>query len=327
MTQQLVLHIGLHKTGSSALQAYFGRHRWLLRRLGIFYPRPFSGTSRVHRDLRSAAVWEGRAADGESHPEIGPFDDLLERYIETIKASRAPLTILSCESWSAVENFHAPRLAPFGRHFEVRVVVFVRRPDLFLESFYRQRIRAQREREVRCFEDYVAGPGKAAIGMRAKALGWWAEAFGPERVTAIPYEPLRPGFDLFARFCDAAGVPRGLARRLPGRTWRANPSISREQAETIRRINLEGHWLTRPEVARVRKLMPGGHAAYWGEARRAEVLAAAAEDMEAVRRRYVRDGRARLFPDPPEPRAAQEQDWDGRLDPATERRVRAAIGI
>ena len=38
MKPRLVIHIGMHKTGSSSIQHYLSRNRRLLRLFGLLYP-------------------------------------------------------------------------------------------------------------------------------------------------------------------------------------------------------------------------------------------------------------------------------------------------
>jgi hypothetical protein len=139
MRQTLILHIGTHKTGSTTIQNYLYYNRLWLRHLGVFYPRPLNGRlfyTSNHSDLRDTALSEGKQRGAQIHPQFGSHDALLGRYIRTIKEVRRPLNILSAEGWSSHLNRYARRLAPLTQHFDVKVIVFMRRPDYWIEKFY-----------------------------------------------------------------------------------------------------------------------------------------------------------------------------------------------
>ena len=38
MFDKIILHVGLHKTGTTSLQSYFGKNRKELKSLGVLYP-------------------------------------------------------------------------------------------------------------------------------------------------------------------------------------------------------------------------------------------------------------------------------------------------
>ena len=299
MRQRLILHIGTHKTGSTTIQNYFYFNRLWLRFLGVHYPLPVKGPLffvNNHSDLRDTARLEEHPRAPRQHPALGSHDMLLGRYVNAIREVGAPVAILSAEGWSSDLNRYAHRLKPLQNRFDVQVVAFMRRPDHWAEAFYRQRVANLSHRETTPFADFVRQPPmQSYLFDRASHLAWWADAFGAENVTIIPYEPAVPGFDLIARFCDAAGLPRGIVRHLLFRRARANPTLSRAQAERLRQANERGQHPVRP-----RRSHATGEASYFTEAERAALLVRAAPDMAKIVTRYVRDGRTEMFPAEPE---------------------------
>ncbi len=310
MRQRLILHIGTHRTGSTSLQTWLWLNRPVLRLLGVHYPRavvPDAFRGARHGDLRLAARTEAR--QGTPDPITGPFDALLDRYIDDITHSGAPAAILSCEGWSVQDNHHAPRLARLAERFDVQVVAFYRRPDHWVESFYRLRMRLAKHQELRSFETFLSRPQQIALTtQRHVMLGWWAEAFGAEKITVIPYEPLVPGFNLvraFLKACNLRGRTLDVLSRLP---LRRNPSLSREAAEALRRARLSGLSPDTADLRRLRRLLPEQGGVYLGQSSRAALLDAASGDMAAILP-MVRDRRMDLFPERPERLAIQPDDW------------------
>jgi len=302
--QKLVLHIGCHKTGSTAIQNYLFYNRLWLKHFGVYYPKPIHGASLLssnHSDLRDAARAEGQMRSPHIHPRTGPFSKLLDTYIRRIIRADAPLTVLSCEGWSAQMNMFAHRMAPLAEYFDVKVVAVMRRPDYFIESLYRQRIANIEHLETRAFPEFIRTPTmRRAIFDRTSIFGWWGSIFGDENINVIPYEPARPGFDLMDRFFTAAEMPVGAARHLPMRNNRANRSLGPGGVELIRLHHKYGLPVSRSLVRKLRHKSPGGRCSYLTAADRLLLLAAAAPDMQAISNRYVQDGRNMLFPEDPE---------------------------
>ena len=318
MRQKLVIHIGAHKTGSTTIQNYLYFNRLWLPVFGVFYPKPVNGPlfyANNHSDLRDTARSEGQRRNPHIHRAYGRFDDLLKTYIDTIRARNKPVNILSCEGWSANLNLYANRMIRLRDHFDVSVVAFVRRPDYWIESLYRQRVVNFQHQESRSFEEFAGLKSmETAIYDRARILGWWGKAFGHDNVTALPYEPAADGFDLIGRFFDAAGIADGRVRRLILRKARANPSMSAAQIEIIRLLHKHGHQVDTKLLRQLRRRVQGGATGYLSPADRTLLLARAAPDMQAVCDIYVKDGRHELFPRDPE-HASNADTWDRRSDP------------
>ena len=239
MRRRLILHIGPHKTGTSALQRHLALNRRALAARGVAYPRPIRPVGplgSVHRDLAEPGDEAERAA-------------LIAAYGARIADSGAATTILSAEGLGAGNRDHAAALAPLGDGADVRVVVYIRRIDLFLESLYRQMIRNQVSMERREFRPFANWRLKRGQADRVALLERWERVFGPGAVVAVPYEPAVPGFDVIDRFAAAAGLEAQMAglrrwHRLP-----VNRSLSRSQAEFIRRMNNDGARLSRTQIA------------------------------------------------------------------------------
>ena len=76
MKRRIVLHIGLERTGTSALQRFLSRNRAALRLMGVRYPRPVQGPTEKHHDLVEAIAAE---ASGAPNPDLGPAEALIMR--------------------------------------------------------------------------------------------------------------------------------------------------------------------------------------------------------------------------------------------------------
>ncbi|MEM8752760.1 MAG: hypothetical protein AAGF90_07270 [Pseudomonadota bacterium] len=218
MTRRLILHIGMHKTGATSIQRFLSRNRLALRALGVLYPRTRGADGRrepKHNALFHAISHE--ADHGAPHPRLGPSAEVVDALSRRIEGSRAGVAVLSAEGLSGERPVFARALAPLAGRFETRVVVFLRRPDRWVESFYRQMVMSDEAREWRSLSAFVAAPETQAHLDYAAILGWWAEAFGTAALRVGRFAPESDARTPTELFLKAAGLPEGLARLPYGR--------------------------------------------------------------------------------------------------------------
>jgi hypothetical protein len=146
---QLILHIGTHKTGTSALQDCLRRNEQLLADKGIHYARikPYSNSNRLGSLIANRRGAEVRA--------------FVDRHLEKASTLGANTLVISAESlyamtiffhkfngrqdhdyWTseseAIEFLH--RVFPLD--VTTRLIVFFRRQDYFLESVYQEVVKS-----------------------------------------------------------------------------------------------------------------------------------------------------------------------------------------
>ncbi len=260
----LILHIGMHKTGSSALQRFFRVNRLALWLAGVSYPEARAPDGRAlpkQNDLFLALSHE--RDHGRPHAAYGPSAALVARLG---KLARRRRVLVSAEGLSGEWPGFAAAFAPLRGL--ARVVVFVRAQADWAPSFYRQLALRGDPPERRPFEAWMDDPATRAHLDYAAILGWWGDALGDEAVRVVPYPPAE---GLVPSFLAAAGLPAGLAW-LPRARARVNvgPGDAAFAAAT---------GLAPP------RLPPG---------RAAALRAACADGNEALRRRF-RPDLTRLF--------------------------------
>lgn len=220
--KRLVVHIGMHKTGSSAIQHFLSRNRLLLRASGVLYPEsigPDGERQPKHNALFAAISHE--ADFGAPHPMLGSSRDLVARMTERIRASGARMAILSAEGFSGEKPAFARALAPLAGEFDVRIVVFLRRPDEWLASFHRQMIMSRSVRETRSLTAFAEAPSTRTHLDYPLMLTWWAEAFGGDALRIARYD--QGELNVVRRFLSLAQAPRVLSFA-PGARVRRNLS-------------------------------------------------------------------------------------------------------
>ena len=127
--KSIVIHAGLPKTGTSAVQAFFITHTEKLARAGIFYPE--------HRvDKNGISAGNAGALLERSGPLFVASAREIARTLEDFEASGCHTLLLSSEAFLPELPEIAELLPP-----RARFVLYVRDPLAFLESDYNQRVK------------------------------------------------------------------------------------------------------------------------------------------------------------------------------------------
>ncbi len=277
----LFLHIGTHKTGTSALQTFLTRRGADLDRCGVHYVRAGLGQGIAHHSLSWAvrgqyigenAVWDEARAEIAAH-----------RHMPTAMSSEA--------FWFTDPEKLQPELKDAG---PIRIVAYLRRQDRYLQSLYKQAVTGGRPQS---FEDWYARTGKR--GDYLSIVRRWAEVFGPENIMLRPYDRAGGRIDVTEDFFSAVGVD--VASLLAQRKRQShNPSPRLELLELYRAVNQSGIELPRDKL-----FWPvmGGHQEYHRSAdildyeRSAQLLKDFADSNAALEREFNRDPSTPLFPE------------------------------
>ena len=239
MKKRLILHIGMHKTGSTSIQRFFSRNRRLLGLLGLCYPISIGPDGRrqpKHNAIFSAISHE--ADFGAAHPALGPSANLIDSVAEEIARAPGRTAVMSAEGFSGERPVFAQALAPLARRFDVTIVMFVRRQDLWVESFYKQMVQSREVRLADPFAAFLSRPETAAHMDYATIAAWWADAFSG-RIVVSPFEPDIDATTPLSLFLRAADLSPRLAWA-PYARARENPSPPTALIEQIRQANADG---------------------------------------------------------------------------------------
>jgi hypothetical protein len=139
LKMKLIAHIGLPKTGTSAIQKFLWENRKsLLKKYGVLYPE--SGSFNV--SIYSYKAHYKIAFCFDIFEEKGLFfqkDEILSSLIDEIRQVMPEVVILSCETFSLIkkpeEFFESLRKFDFKEFY---LVLYIRRQDLWFESSYKQ---------------------------------------------------------------------------------------------------------------------------------------------------------------------------------------------
>lgn len=173
--RKLILHVGVHRTGTTSTQEFMRQNFPVLLNKGVLYPFGVKRHDRMVQRLISGEVpadvlardLERRAA---SHPQS----------VDTV--------VLSDEDMSLIRDFGV--FAALKDTFDVKILVSLRRQDLWLESWYLQNVKWQWNPALAhlTFEEFFARRAEFFWIDYAARFAHFEEVFGAGCVLAGVFE-------------------------------------------------------------------------------------------------------------------------------------------
>ncbi|MDF1606185.1 hypothetical protein [Nocardioides sp. YIM 152315] len=228
-----LVHIGPHKTGSTAVQVAFHEARGELAAHGVHY----AGSGRRPR-LAGRSIGLGRST---ARPPMKHW----KRLAAEVAAAGDQRVCISSEDFGRATEEQRRRIVDDLGGARVHVVAVVRRFDSYLPSQWQERVKSGVTLSWEEWLRVVLDPAGAESGgyewenvWRAhdvhRLLGDWTDVVGPERVTLI----VNDGIDrelLPRTFERLLGLPDGVLAPDPSRS---NPSLSWAEVELVRAAHL-----------------------------------------------------------------------------------------
>ena len=233
----IVIHIGINKTGTSSLQFACSENHEALSASGILYPKIGQGYSahhgiafEIHRDEK-----KNRPGDRWGALESGWLDRLEEM------AKGHDVVVLSSEAFHSLGN--PARVAEFFAGHRVSVVVYLREHFGYVRSWYQQAVQGN---VVTCALSDFQGVRKAAL---CPVVDEWDAAFGEENVYPRAFDRSElVGGDIVTDFFSVAPIPSVDLSAFAKAEVRKNLSVSGNLLFFKRVAN---HILTRDEAIAV----------------------------------------------------------------------------
>jgi hypothetical protein len=221
----LFLHIGTPKTGTSALQWFFFQNRDLLKKVGITYPE-FGIVDDCHHRIGASF----------HHPDVRPsyiqYKDMLtlEEYADMIKAIDGDVLI---SSELIAHGDLASKLRAAIGDIDIRVIVYLRRQDSFLESWYNQEVKLLSGEGIQEFHARAGG----LLDYQRGILEGWAGEWGDDRIIVRVYEKAtfarRTICEDFVEHVLGWKIPHGFVQPPP----LVNPSLCVHALDYKRAVN------------------------------------------------------------------------------------------
>ncbi|WP_299615892.1 hypothetical protein [uncultured Tateyamaria sp.] len=230
----LFLHIGAQRTATTSIQSFMHANIDALMPLGIFYPL------RVARHIEVMDQMMPRHPDGRPRPGVPARapSDVAAEITRLADKKQHPLdrVVLSDEGLSLRRDLKA--LVPLNDHFDVKVIFFLRRQDLWLESWYFQNIKWQWNRALAhlTFNQFLAGMEQFHWIDYDRHVTMLENCFGAENVHLAVFEPGQMPDGPVVEFCRLIGLNdlTGLAQ-----PSHENASLSPTMVEFLRHLPLD----------------------------------------------------------------------------------------
>ncbi|MBK6584051.1 MAG: hypothetical protein IPG20_14330 [Gammaproteobacteria bacterium] len=221
MPPKLYLHIGINKTGTSAIQRYLSSHRAELVRESVLYPVT-GRAGEAHYGLSRALGF----AHGKPPVNAQELERLRSALLEEMRASDAQSVILSSEDF--VLRGDIARVREFLSAFDCRIVVYLRRHDHWWLSSYNQAVKMVAnppwEPGINAYLQFCR-KRKSARASHRELLERWAEVFGVPAICVRPYEAAQNEGGVVADFLRTTGLAE-LAAGAAGSSERVNESLA-----------------------------------------------------------------------------------------------------
>ncbi len=213
------VHIGLHKTGTSSIQAFLRKNKPALLERGYLYPRT-GWTAGGHHNLAYELL--GRKRFSEAPGRLADLEAEL---------ATAPHAILSSEELEFLELADVRRLKAALGEREARIIVYLRRQDALIGSTYAQQVKMGAR--MKPFEDYARASLYNPRFDFSQLLGRGGGVFGRDSLEAAVVSDQTAGQRLYDDFLGRLGL--GEAQDLPRPPKRMNESPSAAEVEILRR--------------------------------------------------------------------------------------------
>lgn len=229
----VLLHVGMHKTGTTAVQGMFAAASGRLLEAGVFYPPTPLGAH--HRGAR--AVTEHRAYRDDAPPGIAEWESV----VSAVRGSTSPRTLISSEYLAGADAAQRQRIIADLGADRLHVVVTVRNFARVAVSLWQQTLKRGR---VATLDDWLEQnfrrtdeqpePHFWARHDPSVVAAAWADLLGADRVTAVVLDERDHGVLPGAFEQLLALTPGTLATTEVSYTNRGMTAV---ECEVIRQVN------------------------------------------------------------------------------------------
>ena len=232
----VLLHIGPHKTGTTAIQGAMRKARKKMRKHDVVY----AGKTRQHQ-MAALAVTGGKGLLGDRPAERKDWDEL----VSEVQATTDKRVIVSSEFFDGADDEMAEMIVRELGGDRVHVVVTLRPLAKILPSAWQQYVR---NRLRHSYQDWLDAMFNQPPYELPTVTFWqrhhhdvlverWAKIVGPERLLVIVVDETDPD-SLMRTFERITLLPDGLLEPETGYT---NRSLTAAETELVRLLNLEFH--------------------------------------------------------------------------------------
>lgn len=226
----ILLHIGIRKTGTSLIQNFCQLNQAQLLRLGYYYP----DNDKIHeRYGKTAGHWnlhkiiegrESRYSLRDYLPQPHPAENII--------LSNEAITSEHCEFMDIARKFKLM----LSDDMQVKIIVYLRRQDLYINSLYNEGIISGNKKSTWSIKGFLESNYAPELDYY-KLINTWRISFGAENIIVRPFEKQQLfESDLIKDFLNCIGIKWQEEFIVPGEECK-NSSPDLNLVETIRQIN------------------------------------------------------------------------------------------
>ncbi|WP_156121794.1 hypothetical protein [Halocynthiibacter namhaensis] len=207
--KKVIVHLGMHKTGTTFLQHQMQLHREALNALGVLFPQT---------GIPQEGGFHVRAGALPGHQLLlsslrGQNNDIWADLKDEIRRSDAHTIVLSCENFLMPGDPDRLKVIPLlvgalNELGEVHPIAMVRRPDSFFDAFYREISFAGRRQGARRISEFMVDYKDHLTDLPA-LFSPFEQGFD-RRVQLEDFDDARAQGDLWDRFQALCGLPGAL---------------------------------------------------------------------------------------------------------------------
>jgi hypothetical protein len=232
----VLLHVGPHKTGTTAIQGAFFQARAELAKIGVIYP----GKGRQHQ-MPALALTGGTGLRGDREATMADWD----RLVGFVRDAADQRVVVSSEFFDECTDEMAQKVVDDFGADRVHVVVTLRPIAKILPSAWQQYVRNGLRRT---YDEFLDGMLRKPPYDSPSPSFWrrhhhdqiverWVKTVGPDRVVAVVLDERNPD-SLMRTFEGFLSLPTGMLA--PETGWE-NRSLTAAETELVRLINAEYH--------------------------------------------------------------------------------------
>ena len=219
------IHIGTHKTGSTALQYFLLKNRLILKEKGFWYPQAGSKDAGHHE-----IAWASRKNDDQ--PKL---IEMLKQVRREARRNKCENIILSSEEFEFVKDINNLKLV-LGEH-HCKIILYLRRQDALLESEYNQHVKqANTQYRQSIFKFCFDFDFSSRFNYR-NICSLWGQKFSDQAISVINYDNCsKDPLGIFSEFLNILEMELNNNFILP-ETKNSNLSLPSQATIYLARLN------------------------------------------------------------------------------------------
>jgi hypothetical protein len=290
MQKTLYIHIGAHKTGTSALQYFFSQNRNVLEQNDYHYAGQKRACHDFSNELKTKTFSE----------IISNEDSTSQKYVNEIKQTSCKNIILCSEGFITLkENEVATLRKIFPDGYRIKIIIYLRRQDERLELSYNQCVKGVKTRWQQKFSDCLPHMLESGAFDYYSVLLPWSRIFEKENIIVRVFEPEQLPDGIYRDFLKVAGLPSDANYCFP--TERINPRLNWDLIEIIRICNIRFnddsrfHRFLINNFKQINQGMKGVQQHLLSPKQRRDIIARFEESNAMIAREYLGRTDGRLF--------------------------------